>query len=213
MNVDVYNLSNQKTGTVELPDGLFSAPWRPLLVAQVVRAIQANKRRPWANAKDRSEVRGGGKKPWKQKGTGRARHGSTRSPIWKGGGVTHGPLSERDYSQKINKKMRREALASVLSKKLKENEVRVVDAISVTPSKTKVIATALRGILNIGPRQKTFSVLIVRDPSNNEITRAARNLVQTKVVSPDSINIEDALCFKTVLFDKNAIEALRSRSK
>src|SRR3989338_10813210 len=118
MKTDLYNMQNEKIGTVELPEAVFGVAWKPALVKQVVNAILANKRRPWAHAKTRAEVRGGGRKPWRQKGTGRARHGSTRSPIWSGGGKAHGPLSERDFSQKVNVKMRRVALFSVLSHKL-----------------------------------------------------------------------------------------------
>src|SRR6185436_10884964 len=110
MNAAVFNIKNEKVSTVVLPDDLFGAPWRPALVQQVLLAQRANARRPWAHAKDRSEVRGGGKKPWRQKGTGRARHGSIRSPLWIGGGKAHGPRKDRDYSQKINKKMKRGAL-------------------------------------------------------------------------------------------------------
>ena len=99
MKFDVYDIDNKKIDAVDLSDGLFGVKWNPKLVHQVATAMLANKRSPWANVKDRSEVSGGGKKPWRQKGTGRARSGSSRSPIWTGGGVTHGPLKERDYSQ------------------------------------------------------------------------------------------------------------------
>jgi len=118
MNADVYNLNNEKVGTVELPENVFGAKWSPVLVKQVVDAQRANARDPWAHAKGRGEVRGGGRKPWRQKGTGRARHGSIRSPLWIGGGKAHGPRKERDYSQKVNKKMRRLALFSALSRKM-----------------------------------------------------------------------------------------------
>src|SRR5262249_16420253 len=100
MKADVYNLDNKVVGTVELPDSVFGVKWNAVVVKQILDAQLANKRAPWAHAKDRSEVRGGGRKPWRQKGTGRARHGSTRSPIWVGGGKAHGPRNERDYSQK-----------------------------------------------------------------------------------------------------------------
>src|ERR1700738_4540941 len=105
----VYNIENEKIGTFELPAGMFNAPWRAALVHQVLLAQAANLRRPWAHAKGRGEVSGGGKKPWRQKGTGRSRHGSTRSPIWRHGGKAHGPSKERDYSQKVNKKMKQQA--------------------------------------------------------------------------------------------------------
>src|ERR1700691_279808 len=102
MKTSLYNLKNEIVGQTELPDRIFGAKWSPTLVKQVLEAQSANKRSPWAHAKDRSEVRGGGRKPWRQKGTGRARHGSTRSPLWVGGGKSHGPRNERDYTQKVN---------------------------------------------------------------------------------------------------------------
>src|SRR6202007_528340 len=105
MKSPVYNIKNETVGEIDLPDSVFGAKWNPILVKQVGLAMMANARRPWAHAKGRSEVRGGGRKPWRQKGTGRARHGSIRSPLWSGGGKAHGPVKTRDFSQKINKKM------------------------------------------------------------------------------------------------------------
>src|SRR5579862_9363905 len=117
MKADVYNLKDEVVGSVELPENVFGARWNAALIKQVLDSQLANRRSPWAHVKERGEVRGGGKKPWRQKGTGRARHGSTRSPLWVGGGVSHGPSKDRDYSEKVNKKMKRAALFSVLSKK------------------------------------------------------------------------------------------------
>ena len=147
MKADVYNLKNEVVGTVELPSAVFGAKWNATLVQQVLEAQLANARSPWAHAKDRSEVRGGGKKPWRQKGTGRARHGSTRSPIWVGGGKAHGPRNDRDYSQKVNKKMKRVALFSVLSKKAKDGEMKVFDSLMIEAPKTKSVAAALKVVL------------------------------------------------------------------
>lgn len=129
-----------------LPESLFGAPWRSDLVHQVTTAMQANARQNRAHTKNRAEVSGGGKKPWKQKGTGQARHGSSRSPIWRHGGITFGPRSERDYSEKINRKMRIGALLSVLSKKAKDGEIILIDKFSfVTPktSTAKIVLVAL----------------------------------------------------------------------
>jgi large subunit ribosomal protein L4 len=205
MNADVYNVKNEKVSTMDLPDGLFAAPWRPALVQQVLLAQRANARRPWAHAKDRSEVSGGGKKPWRQKGTGRARHGSIRSPLWSGGGKAHGPSKERDFSQKVNKKMRRAALASVLSKKLRDSEVKVFDSLQVSGPKTKFASEMLRGILNFKKTDKRFDVLLVRDPENKDILRAMRNLQKTQVLSADSLNIQDLLSYKYVFLESKAV--------
>lgn len=139
----VYNAAGQATGKIALPAEVFGAAWNGDLVHQVVIGMQANARPNVAHTKFRSEVSGGGKKPWKQKGTGRARHGSTRSPIWVGGGTTHGPRAERDYSVKINRKMRVAALVSLLSRKLKDGEVIFVDALSFAKPSTKEAKAAL----------------------------------------------------------------------
>ncbi len=211
MKIDLYNLENSKVGTVEAPEALFDAPWRPVLVQQVLLAQAANARRPWAHAKGRGEVSGGGKKPWRQKGTGRARHGSTRSPLWRHGGKAHGPNKERDYSQKVNKKMKQAALASVLSKKLKDGNLKVVEAFAFEAPKTKLVSVALRKITNLAPKSKKFDVLIVRTPENVTITRAARNLVKTKVLSANSLNIQDLVGYKHVFIEKGVVAEIANR--
>ncbi len=208
MKTDLYNTENIKVGSIDLPDALFGVPWRKALVQQVLLAQQANARRPWAHAKGRGEVSGGGKKPWRQKGTGRARHGSIRSPIWRHGGKAHGPTKERDYSQKVNKKMKQAALASVLSRKLKDDQVKIFDTFMVAEPKTKLVSARLRKITGIGPRMKRFDVLIVRDPDNKNITRAARNLVKTKVLDPGSLNVYDLMNHKYVFFEQKAVESM-----
>jgi len=144
----LWNGKGEKAGSVALPAELFGAAWNADLVHQVVVGMEANARPVTAHTKFRGEVSGGGKKPWKQKGTGRARHGSTRSPIWRGGGVTHGPRAEKDYSVKINRKMRAAALASVLSRKLRDGEVIFVDSLSFAEPKTKDAKAMLVAIAN-----------------------------------------------------------------
>jgi large subunit ribosomal protein L4 len=137
METKVYNQQGKETGSVTLPESVFNVAWNANLVHQVVTAMQANARTPVAHTKNRAEVSGTGKKPWKQKGTGNARHGSRRSPIWRTGGVAHGPRNERDYGQKINKKMRAKALYTVLSKKFKDGEILFVDTFTFATPKTK----------------------------------------------------------------------------
>lgn len=136
MEATIYNIKGKSTGKVVLNEKAWNLPWNADLVHQVVTSMRANARTSTASVKDRSDVSGGGKKPWQQKGTGRARHGSSRSPIWRHGGVTHGPLVEKVYAQKVNKKMRAKALYTVLSEKLRKNQVLFVDDIKMETPKT-----------------------------------------------------------------------------
>jgi large subunit ribosomal protein L4 len=200
MMVDIYNAENKKTGEMDLPDNVFNVPWRPNLVHQVVVALQANRRRPWAHTKGRGEVRGGGKKPWPQKGTGQARHGSIRSPLWKGGGVTHGPLKSRRYEKKINKEMKKQALFSVLSKKLADEELKIVDDLNLKESRTKILNGILRNFFGEGK-----SVLVVPKTGNRAVYLAGRNIPKTTVGNPRALNVYDCLAHKYVVFEKDAI--------
>ncbi len=143
LEMPVYSMDGKQVSTTTLPETVFGLPWRADLVHQVTTAMQANLRQNRAHTKDRSEVSGGGKKPWKQKGTGQARHSSTRSPIWRHGGITFGPRNDRDYSEKINKKMRVGALLSVLSKKAKDGEIILIDKLSFTEPKSAIAKSAL----------------------------------------------------------------------
>jgi large subunit ribosomal protein L4 len=130
MDAKIYNQKGKESGKVTLPDAVFAMQWNADLVHQVAVGMMSNARDPIAHTKTRGEVRGGGKKPWQQKGLGRARHGSSRSPIWVGGGVAHGPRNDKNYTKKINKKMKTAALYSILSKKLKDNEIIFLDTLS-----------------------------------------------------------------------------------
>jgi len=132
----MYTAEGKEKGNIQLPESVFNVPWNGPLMHQVVTSMQDNARTPVAHVKTRGEVRGGGKKPWQQKGTGRARHGSIRSPIWKGGGVTHGPLKEKNYKRKINKKMAVKALAVVLSAKISDKEILILDGLNLQAPKT-----------------------------------------------------------------------------
>ncbi|MDO8516367.1 MAG: 50S ribosomal protein L4 [bacterium] len=213
MKTDLYNLKNEVVGSIELPKELFEAKWNPELVRQVILAQLANARRPWAHAKGRGEVRGGGKKPWRQKGTGRARHGSIRSPIWKGGGSAHGPQKERDYTQKVNVKMKRVALFSLLSRKVHDKELKVVDALSLESPKTKLAASVLQAFIKVNPRTKKYDVLLIPDAENRTLSRAARNLKKVKVVNPRGLNVHDIMNYKQVLLDQRAVAAIKEHYK
>lgn len=213
MVVPVYNLKNEKVGEIELPSSIFGAKWNSVLVAQVLRAQLANKRRPWAHAKTRAEVRGGGRKPWRQKGTGRARHGSIRSPIWVGGGKAHGPSKLRDYSQKVNKKMARLAMFSILAKKLKDNELKVFSDFNISEPKTKVLSSALKTVLNLKKDHKKLDVLMVADRENANVRRASSNLVKTKTMDSQSLNIYDIMNHKNIFIDKASVGSFSKHYK
>lgn len=213
MKASVYNLENKVTGEIELPEKIFGAKWHPALVAQLLNAQLANRRRPWAHAKTRAEVQGGGKKPWRQKGTGRARHGSIRSPLWIGGGKAHGPVKERDYSQKINKKMRRQAIFSILSKKLGEGGVKVFENFAMDAPKAKLLASILKNALNIPKKQKKYDVLFIKKDENKTLFRAASNLPKTKVLDSNSINVYDLLNHKNIFIAKEAVEEMAKHYK
>ena len=203
MKTDVYDKTAKKVGTVELPDRLFGRSWNPDLVHQSVRTQALNKRRNIAHAKDRSEKRGGGKKPWRQKGTGRARHGSIRSPIWRGGGATHGPLKERSFKLKLNKKMRQGAMFSVFSKRVEEGEVKVIDSLVMDGPKTKELSGVLDNFT-----EKKMSFLIIPSPENRNVYRASRNIKGVKSLDAKSLNVYDLLRYKNILLEKGAIEEI-----
>ncbi len=137
IEVKVYDQNGKSASTATLPGSIFGLGWNADLVHQVVESMRSSARQPLAHTKTRGEVRGGGKKPWQQKGTGRARHGSTRSPIWVGGGVAHGPRNDKNYARKINKKMKAKAIYTILSQKLRDGEVLFVDALNLSTPKTK----------------------------------------------------------------------------
>ncbi len=199
--VSIYNMEGNSARELELAADRYEIKVDPKLVHEVMIASQANARRAIANTKTRGEVRGGGKKPWKQKGTGRARHGSIRSPIWVGGGVTFGPRSERNFSMKINKKLRRKALFMVLSDKVASNQMLLVDAIKTDSPKTKIVAELLKKL----PVER--SVLFVSAGPNPELMRMVRNLQQVKLVTFNSVGILDLLRYRTVIFEEEAFNA------
>ncbi len=157
METTLYNQKGTKAGALSLPTSVFGVKWNADLMHQVVVSMTANKRAGTAHTKDRSEVSGGGKKPWKQKGTGRARHGSNRSPIWVGGGVTFGPRNEKDYSKKINKKMRAKALYTALSKRYSLNQVLFIDTLTLDAMKTKTATAILKDLATIKGFEKLTS--------------------------------------------------------
>lgn len=200
-------------GTINLPAKVFSAKWRSDMVHQVVQGMYSNKRAGTADTKDRGEVRGGGRKPWKQKGTGRARHGSSRSPIWVGGGVTHGPLVEKNYKRKISKKMRAQALFSVLSKKLKNGEILFVDSLAMSAMKTKFAVEVIENLakasgfktLAISKKPRLLTALYER---NENIEKSFRNIPALEIVFLKNLNPFDVLNHRYLLIE-NPVESVK----
>lgn len=202
VSVTIYNTEGKKVGTAKLPPEIFDVKINPDLIQQAVVTQRANARQILAHTKDRSEVRGGGKKPWRQKGTGRARHGSIRSPLWRGGGVTFGPRKERIFKKKINKKMKRKALFMVLTSKVKDNELILLDKLELKEPKTKLMTNVLEKV------KSSKSVLIVIPKSDANIIRAARNIPHIKTLLADSLNVIDLLSFKYLLMPEDAIKVI-----
>lgn len=204
MKTNIYNQKAEIIGETELPDFIFGQEWKPALVHEVLVAQQANKRHPIAHSKGRGEVRGGGKKPWNQKGGGRARHGSSRSPIWKGGGVTFGPTKERNFSKKVNKKTKRIAILSALSKKFTDGEIKVIDKIILSSPKTKLMSELLTAFIT----KRKNSGLVLLPQSNPQISRTTRNLVFAQAGSVRNLNLEDILKYKNLFFVEDAVKVL-----
>ena len=205
LDANVYTSDAKKSGTITLPGTVFAQKWNADLVHQVVTAMQANARQPIAHTKDRSEVRGGGRKPWKQKGTGRARHGSSRSPIWRKGGVTHGPRNDKDYSQKINKKMRVGALFAVLSKKFADGQMIFMQDIAMKEPKTKdarALLTgwgAIEGFTPLATRRKN-ALYVVLSKSDASVKKSFQNMGNVLVGTVGTVNPVDLLSYRYVLF-------------
>jgi large subunit ribosomal protein L4 len=219
MEAKIYNQKGTVAGTIALPEKVFGVAWRSDLVHQVVEGMRSNKRAGTADTKDRGEVRGGGKKPWKQKGTGRARHGSSRSPIWVGGGVTHGPLSAKNYKRKITKSMRAQALFSVLSKKFKDGEIIFVDSLTPSDIKTKDAVAVVANIAKAGnlklPKKVSKAKILTAVFGRNENTeKSYRNIKVIEMVFVKNLNPLDVLNHKYLLIENptESVKFLESRN-
>lgn len=206
METKLFNQLGEEIGMVDLSSSIFDVPMHHDVVQQVLLAQLANARQSIAHTKGRGEVRGGGKKPWKQKGTGRARHASIRSPIWKGGGVSFGPKKERNFSQKVNKKMARKALTMVLSSKVRDGEFRLIDALSLSSPKTKEAFQIIKKITK-------HSVMIVTPAKDRALERALGNIPRTGIMSADSLNINDLLGKKYLVMTKDALPVISATYK
>ncbi len=198
--VSVYNMEGQQVGEMELNDAIFGVEVNEHLVNQAVKLQLANKRQGTQSAKTRSEVSGGGRKPWKQKGTGHARQGSTRAPQWTGGGVVFAP-KPRDYSFKMNKKEKRLALKSALTSRVQENKFIVVDAIKMEEIKTKNFVKAMDAL-------KVSKALVVLNENDNNVIASAKNIPTVKTALTNTINVYDILKYDTVVIDKAAVATI-----
>ncbi|MFA6215032.1 MAG: 50S ribosomal protein L4 [Patescibacteria group bacterium] len=224
IKANVYNTSGEVVKELELNPAIFEVKVKPELVTQAIITLQANSRQVLAHTKDKSEVRGGGKKPWKQKGTGRARHGSIRSPLWRGGGITFGPTKERNFSIKMNKKANRKAILMGLSDKAANDRIILVDKIELTAVKTKKFFEILRN-LNLRSKKKLNkkddkikidakdkkkkesekSILVVMPKKDQNIWRAAKNISKLNLILADSLNVLDIVKYQYILMSVDSI--------
>ena len=219
MDAKVYNQTGKEVSTVKLPENIFGLRSNESLVHQVAVSMMGNSRVPIAHTKTRGEVSGTGKKPWKQKGTGRARHGSRRSPIWVGGGVAHGPRNDRDYSRKINKKMKSKALFTVLSKKFKDGEIVFLDQIDLKTPKTKDaknILSALSKIKELGSlNRRNNAAFLALTAKNPNVSKSFNNFSNIEVGEIKDLNVLDVLSYRYLLVTdpELSIKTLSARLK
>lgn len=220
LETKIYNQKGKEEGKLALPEEIFALPMNEDLVHQVVVSMASNLRAPIAHTKDRSEVRGGGKKPWRQKGTGRARHGSNRSPIWIGGGVTFGPTKDKNYTKKINKKMKTKALYVVLAQKFRDGEILFVDNLAVKELKTKEAKDILENLSKIKGYEdilakKNNSTYLALGEKNKDLERVFSNFGNIFINEVRNLNPLDILKYKYLIITKpeESVSFLESRSK
>lgn len=206
MERQVYTLDGKKAGNITLPESIFGVKWNADLVKQVADSLLSSMRKNIAHTKNRGEVSGGGKKPWQQKGTGRARHGSTRSPIWRHGGITHGPRKDTNYLRTVSKKMKAKALYTLLSRKLSEGEVLFVDSVNIPENKTKNAVSALGTLSKVEGFDRVFNkknnaTVIALAEKNKGTERAFANLGNIEVVEARNLNPLTLLQYKYLILE------------
>jgi len=205
MKALVYNTEGKEVGSTLLPKEIFDVKMNSDLVHQVAVSQSSNSRQGSAHSKDRSEVSGGGKKPWRQKGTGRARAGSSRSPIWKGGGVTFGPRNTKDYKKEIPKKMRRKALFMVLSQKVRENLLVVLDELKFSKPETKTMAVIVKNL----PVAVKGTMLFAMPGYDKNLILSTRNIPKASTIEARNLNVLDLLNSRYIVMSKDAIKATK----
>lgn len=214
IKTNIYNQNAEIVGELNLSDKVFAVKVNEDLLHQAVVTQAANERQVLAHTKTKAEVRGGGKKPWKQKGTGRARAGSSRSPIWIGGGVTFGPRKDRNFAKKINKKMNQKALMMVLSDRLANNNLAVVDKFEMKEYSTKSFNGFVKKIENIftgADKKAKRSVLFVNDNKDEKVVFSARNLTGLEIINLENLNIIDLLKNKNLILTESAAKTINDR--
>ncbi len=214
MKVLLYTAEGKEKGNTEFPATLFDVPMNADLLHQAVRVLRLRQRKVVASTKTRGEVSGGGKKPWRQKGTGRARHGSIRSPQWKGGGVVFGPTKERVYSATMPVKMRKAAMRIALSAKARDGQVMALEGIKNESGKTKEVAAIFNTMMKLhtegAKRANTNTVMVVASP-DEKLVRASRNIPSLRVVDATRVNLGDIMSAKYFVIVKDAVPTLQKR--
>ncbi len=206
METTLYSIDGKKKGDFKLPEAIFGLRWNADLVKQVSDSLLSSRRKSIAHTKNRGEVRGGGKKPWQQKGTGRARHGSSRSPIWIGGGITHGPRNEKNYERLVSKSMRIKALHTILARKFRDGEVLFVDSLSLSEPKTRVAVDALNSLSGVKGFEfmylkKKNSVAIALAEKNKGVENAFSNMGNVEVVEARNLDPITLLQYKYLVIE------------
>lgn len=209
MKSDIYNQKGENKGEITLPGEIFNVKVNPDLINQIVRYYEILRRKPIAKTKDRSEVRGGGVKPWRQKGTGRARHGSRRSPIWVGGGVTFGPSAEKKYEARINKKMAKKALFGVLSSKFKNGDILFLDKIEIKIAKTKEVEKILKVLSKLKKDIKFKKTIFILEKKKENFIKASSNIKNILTIPSDSLNAYFLMRGKYIVMEKGAINNIK----
>lgn len=214
METQVYNQKGEAKGKISLPESVFGVSWNADLVHQVVTSMMSSARDSIAHTKTRGEVRGGGKKPWQQKGLGRARHGSIRSPIWVGGGITHGPRSDKNYDRKVNKKMKAKALYTIISKKFKDGEILFVEDFAISTPKSKDARTILNSLGKVSGYEKLAgkrknAAFIGLDKKVSAVEKSFGNFGNILVSELRNLNPVTALSYKYLIIG-NPVEAIKT---
>jgi len=213
LELPVFDQEGKEVEKINLPSKIFGLKVNQDLVKQAFEAQTSQARIPYAHSKDRSEVSGGGKKPWRQKGTGRARHGSNRSPIWRGGGITFGPRKDRIFAKEINKKMKRAAILMVLSGKMRDNEIVVLNDLKLEQPKTKLMAQIVKSLKLKVKNDIEKGALVIMGAKDENVIRAARNIPKFMTIGAQNLNVADLLNHRYLIMPKEAVEVIEKTFK